>query len=1177
MSVRFLIGRAGTGKTQYCFEQIVERCAVDPFGTPVYWLLPKQATFTAERELTCSGALPGGYARARVVSFEQLGREILAECGGVAIPEIDAVGRRMILGHLLRKHREQLRFFRSVAHQVGLAAELDSAFSEFERCGKSADDLATIVGDLEDECAGSKADASRAALWDKLHDLKLIYESYTSYLGQERLDPHRRLQQVLGCVEKSKQMRGAAVFVDGFYDFTDFERKFLVGVARACERLEIALTMDPATPLLTNPHAMPEELSTFHPIEQTYRQLYFAFNESNIDLDAPMLFKKAQRFRPNSAVEHVEACMFSRRPAATEAHDGLTLIEAPDKRSEVDAAARHIQSLIDEHGLRLREIAVLVRSLEDYHELIDASFREHGLPYFVDRRRGAAHHPLIQLTRSLPALGLHDWDHDAAMTILKTGLIPLGGNDVETLDAADRLENYVLRHRIRGAIGWDDPNRWKYHRTLLDREEDPDARGDASDAADVDPLRQSFRGAVAPAAHITSSHVPAPLRQFVAAIYDVFARCRIRETLARWMDQAEQREQLEQRAEHARMWNELTKLLDEMVELLGDEPVSPSDFVEILDAGLESFDLALTPPTVDQILVGSVDRTRTGPRIKAAVVLGLNEGTFPKRWSENSILCDSERKSLGDRKLDLEPDTKRRLFDERFFAYIGFTRATDFLCVSRPLSDNQGRALSASSFWNALRTIFPSATPQSVPRDASTRPECIGTPRQLVTALLNWARSDSRTATDSFNHDPAWPALYQRLAQHAVTSERDAIDVMRYRAWRALSYRNDAELSPDVAAGLYPNPLQASVSRIETFATCPFRHFARYGLKLTEREEEDVTALDLGNVYHKVLEGLVKSFDFTSADPQRTTKRIAELAEQVGQSLRDELLLSTARNQYLLEHARRTIEQVVEGQREAANRGKFRPWRAEVSFGGRHRRDGDLPPLALDTPEGKRVELHGKIDRVDLIENEAAAAVIDYKLSGNKLDVQRVYHGLSLQLLTYLLVLDASGEQLAGRKLTPAAAFYVQLMRKLEAVAHPDDATAPEHPDFPLSPKPRGMFDGDYLRAIDPNVTPGTTSSVVSVRVLKDGGFGKGSDAVDAFTFESLLRFVEKRIGELADSIMTGDIRVAPYRIGLNTTPCPRCEYRAVCRFDPAREDYRFLEPASVDDVIADLKEAPDG
>src|SRR4051812_14646264 len=122
MSVRFLIGRAGTGKTRYCFEQIVERCAAGPFGSPVYWLLPKQATFTAERELTCSSDLPGGYARARVVSFQQLAGEILAECGGVAIPEIDSVGRRMIVGHLLRKHREQLRFFKSVAHQVGLAA-----------------------------------------------------------------------------------------------------------------------------------------------------------------------------------------------------------------------------------------------------------------------------------------------------------------------------------------------------------------------------------------------------------------------------------------------------------------------------------------------------------------------------------------------------------------------------------------------------------------------------------------------------------------------------------------------------------------------------------------------------------------------------------------------------------------------------------------------------------------------------------------------------------------------------------------------------------------------------------------------------------------------------------------------------------------------------------------------
>jgi ATP-dependent helicase/nuclease subunit B len=177
VAVRFVIGRAGTGKTRRCFDAIVDACAADPLGPPIYWVLPRQATFTAERELTCASTL-NGFSRASVVSFEELGRSVLSECGGVAIPEVTAIGRQMVLGHLLRKHRDELRFFKSVAHQTGLAAELDNTFTEFERHGKTCDDLVALVRTLEENCANE----SDTALCHKLADLHLLYDAYCKYL-----------------------------------------------------------------------------------------------------------------------------------------------------------------------------------------------------------------------------------------------------------------------------------------------------------------------------------------------------------------------------------------------------------------------------------------------------------------------------------------------------------------------------------------------------------------------------------------------------------------------------------------------------------------------------------------------------------------------------------------------------------------------------------------------------------------------------------------------------------------------------------------------------------------------------------------------------------------------------------------------------------------------------------
>ena len=77
-------------------------------------------------------------------------------------------------------------------------------------------------------------------------------------------------------------------------------------------------------------------------------------------------------------------------------HGRRGAVEAPTRRAKSTPPPAAIRDLIAE-GYRLRDIAVLVRDLSVYHELIDASFHEHGIPYFADRRRPTAHHPLLQL------------------------------------------------------------------------------------------------------------------------------------------------------------------------------------------------------------------------------------------------------------------------------------------------------------------------------------------------------------------------------------------------------------------------------------------------------------------------------------------------------------------------------------------------------------------------------------------------------------------------------------------------------------------------------------------------------------------------------------------------------------------------------------------------------------
>jgi ATP-dependent helicase/nuclease subunit B len=164
-------------------------------------LLPRQATFDAQRLLACGGEL-NGFCGVRVESFDELAAELMAECGGKAIPQVSALGRQMILGHLLRKNKERLKYFSKVATYPSLAARLEGALSEFDRCGTEPQKLAQGGGRSFATMAETRPIDSQL-LSAKLHDLGLLYQAYCDYLGQERLDPKRRMEHLLGCIDSS--------------------------------------------------------------------------------------------------------------------------------------------------------------------------------------------------------------------------------------------------------------------------------------------------------------------------------------------------------------------------------------------------------------------------------------------------------------------------------------------------------------------------------------------------------------------------------------------------------------------------------------------------------------------------------------------------------------------------------------------------------------------------------------------------------------------------------------------------------------------------------------------------------------------------------------------------------------------------------------------------------------
>lgn len=91
----------------------------------------------------------------------------------------------------------------------------------------------------------------------------------------------------------------------------------------------------------------------------------------------------------------------------------------------------------------------------------------------------------------------------------------------------------------------------------------------------------------------------------------------------------------------------------------------------------------------------------------------------------------------------------------------------------------------------------------------------------------------------------------------------------------------------------------------------------------------------------------------------------------------------------------------------------------------------EYKPIEITTEDGRKVEITGKIDRIDLAKDATGKyiRIIDYKSSAKDINLNEVLAGLQLQLITYL---DAVCEE---KDVIPAGVLYFGLTEpKLDKV-----------------------------------------------------------------------------------------------------------------------------------------------
>jgi len=1135
MAVQFILGRSGTGKTRYCIRSVVD-ALMEQSGQQLILLVPEQATYQAERAILADERI-SGYNRLHVLSFDRLQFLLLGK--NTALPRLSRIGRQMIVHRILRENRNKLKLFGTETAWSGLSQQMARTITELHQYAKTPEDIERLLSEMAQ-------DERQRLAFLKFTDIALIFSEYLKFIETDYIDPDAQIMRACRAVSTSNLARGARLWVDGFAGFTTAEFAILAELLKAVKDAYIALCLDPAEFDFKNPGIEKlDEVGLFNPTERIYCDLFELVKKSRLKIAEPLVLDKAIRFSQSRELAHVERNIFKLNAAKMPASENIHIISAPNERVEVQFVGGRIRRLVREKNFRYRDIAVIASDIDRYEHYIKAYFEDYGVPYFIDKRRPLNHHPLIQLVSSALQVITGGFSYSDIFAYLKTDLVPVNNYDV------DMLENYCLAYGI-SAHDWQSEKPWHFAGQDNDR----------FDEMRVNDIRKEAGGPLLELKDKLSSSDGQKKKlgaeEFTRVIFGFLERISVKETLDEWIKQANEKKDFATADEHRQFYNQFVDIFDELVEVFAGQTMTAEDYLAILHSAFSQMTLAFIPPALDQVLVGSIERSRH-PDLRAVFLIGATQKQFPVPVVTDSILTDEDRIAAESADFPLAAASNRTLVERQYLAYIAFTRPSEYLWVTYPSVDDKGTAVVRSQFIDDLESLFENLNEESI------------TVQQIDIGNVYDEAELADLLCSRLGRDYLLPAgdddgKYDELLDAICSDEH--LSSLGSKVLYALNYDNHASLDADTVKELFGPRIESSATRLGTFAACPYQYFARYTLELKERQEFKFEPLDVGSFYHRVLDALLKRLhaegkDFATIDDG---KLVALLKEEIEEFTRTDSFISNfvsrrGYNEFIVNSAGGILEDCVLAIAKMVRAGSFRPKFSEVSFGKPGDAQQTLGNFELVLPDKRVLSMDGKIDRLDFadVDGRKVALIFDYKRKDKSPSWWKLYYGLDLQLPIYMLAARCSGgtDSVAG-------AFFIPIESDVKVVALSKLSDMTER----FVHKAKGIFNGRFARELDVNVSG--DSKFYNFYVTKDGepyGNYENRGAVKPGDFAKLLDFAERKVIALAMEIASGRITVSPCRTG-TTAACSYCKYKALCRFDWQINDYNFLESLNKSQVL---------
>ena len=1114
MGLRIIYGRAGSGKSEFCFKEIAKKIKSKE---KIYIITPEQFSFTAEKKLM-QAIDTNAVINAEVITLTRMAHRILGEIGEDNKSNLSKCGKSMLIYSILNENKKQLKFLGKSDENIDLSI---TAITELKKHGISVESLKEEISKNDDKYLNAK-----------LNDITTIYEAFEKKIQDNYIDDTDLLTILSKNIDKTDYIKNSIIYIDEFAGFTHQEYEVIKELIRHAKEVTITICTDN---LCTNTNP---DIDIFSSNKITVRKILDMVKKEKLDLKESIFLEQTYRFK-TSELKHLELNLYNNKPTKYEQKvENIQLFLAKNPYSEIENIAKQITKLVRENNFRYRDISVITKDLETYSSLARVIFSEYGIPVFIDEKRDLNQNILVQYLLSILEVLSKNYAQEAVFYYLKTGFINLEEDEIF------KLENYCTKWGIKN-------NKWKKDFTYEEEKENK--------KKEIERLNEIRKQIVEPLVSLREKIWEEKTAQNITKeIYNFLIEQGIEDKLEQKINQLEEKGLIDLANEYKTSFQVILDVLDEIVVIFKEEKMNLEKYTQILKIGLKNSGLGKIPGTQDQVTLGDVERSRSH-KVDIIFIVGLNDGSFPTVNKDEGFLNDLDRQKLKEDGIELAKGTIEKLYEDNFNIYKAFSTAEKKLYLSYSSSDKEGKSLRPSILINKIKKMYPELKEQS---------DVISKKYEITTQIATYEELIEKIAKlqDGEKIEDIWYNIYYYYKTNNEWKEKLRKDL------EGLQYTNrPCDIDKNNIQKLYGNVLSTSISKLEKYRNCPFSYYLQYGLKLKEKEQLKIQNFQTGTFMHEIIDEFFERIhdeksNLAELEKEDIEKIVSELVEEKLNISQNFIFTATAKYKLLVKRLKRIISKALQYIIQGLIYSDFSIIGTEVEFS----KNGEYKPIILQLEDGMKVEITGKIDRIDTASSEDGKylRIIDYKSSAKNIDLNEVYAGIQIQLLTYLDAVCKKEDAMA------AGILYFGL---LEQMVKADKKISEEEIEEQIRKnfKMKGLILADVkvIQMQDRNLKSGI-SKLIPAGITTSGSINeKCTNGVKKEEFKILQDYIDKTIKQIAKEILSGKIEIKPsYKKGKK--PCEYCNYQSICGFNTKNDgnSYYYINNYSNDEVIKKMK-----